>query len=47
VAHLAFDPIVRRAIYGRVSFHLVSFNTVSKFSVTSPTIPHIHQLLNP
>jgi hypothetical protein len=47
VAHLTFDPKARRVIFGRVSFHLASSNTVSKFSPTSPTVPHVHQLLNP
>jgi hypothetical protein len=41
-----FASDVRHMIYICVSFHLASFNTISKFSLTSPTIPHVHQLLN-
>jgi hypothetical protein len=47
VVRLAFDPKARYVIYRRVSFHLASSNTISKFSLTSTIIPHIHQLLNP
>jgi hypothetical protein len=41
-----FASDARHMTYGRVSFHLASSNTISKFSPTSPTIPHVHQLLN-
>jgi hypothetical protein len=47
VARLAFDPKVRHETYERVSFHLASSSTFSKFSPTSPVISHIQQLLNP
>jgi hypothetical protein len=46
-AQLTFDPKARHMIYGRVSFHLESSITVSKFSPTLPIISLIHQLLIP